>query len=107
MGNKGTQHLSCKGLTCMQPWAKLADGQLVRSAVTLPGVLGLHRQGWGLDTWDLFRVLDGVAILAADTSGECRCGCSHSPGSQMHISCTSKQTWEELGMGRLIEGSDG
>lgn len=81
MGNKGTQHLSCKGLTCMQPWAKLADGQLVRSAVTLPGVLGLHRRGgdWILGTssgfwmgspsWQRTPLVNaGVAVVTAQAA---------------------------------------
>lgn len=38
--------------------------------------------------------------LATDTYGDFRCACGHTLGSQMHVSCISKQTWEELWMVR-------
>lgn len=95
VGNKGAQPLSSKGLT--HPASGKAGGDWSGELSPLPGGLGWHGRGWGLGTQELSRVLEGVAVLAADTYGEGSCACGHAPGSQTHISCISKQAWGELG----------
>lgn len=106
VGTKGTRHLSSRGLA-HTALSKLADGDRSGVLSPLPGGLGLLRQGWGPDTQDLSRVLEGVTILATDSygCGGCRCARGHTPGSQMHVSRVSQQAWEELWRGaggRLI-----